>query len=333
MSFASMKKNRGAAKTALSAKLKKRAEEENTGNRFVDDRYWTYKADEAGSVTVTLRFLPLWEGADDTQDEPWVQLYTHSFKGNGKWFINNCPKTLGMDTPCPVCEYNKSVTESHGGWDKLPSNIKQTLQSGGEVGRAKRTQYIANIMVVKDPTNPENNGKTFLWKFGPQVLGIILGAINPVIDKDDPASVDTAPLSPFDFWDGNNFVLRVRQKDNRTSYLSSSFLDSTPLYDDDEKIESVWKGIHNLNELVDASKIEEYAKLKTSMEAVLKLTPSKKDKEAAKTVDDKPAGKVAEEEDDDEDYTPPFDMDDKTAEPNMGGVDDDDDFYADLLED
>ena len=329
MSFASMKKNRGKARKALNSKIKKQASEENTGNRFVDERFWTYKADEAGSVTVTLRFLPLWDGADEAEDQPWVKQLSHSFKGaGGEWFINNCPKTLGDETPCPVCEYNKEITASYGGWDKVPGDVKAGLFSGGEVGRAKRTQYIANIMVVKDPSNPENNGKTFLWKFGPQILGIILGVMNPEVDDDDPDS-NVDPLDPFDFWDGNNFVLRVRQKEKRTTYLSSTFSDVSPLFDDDKKIESTWKALHNLSELVDPSTIETYENLNKRMNKVLKLSNESEDT-PTDTVDEKSAGK-SDDEDTLEDDDIPFDSDDApTADADLAG---DDDFYDNLLED
>jgi hypothetical protein len=44
--------------------------------------------------------------------------------------------------------------------------------SNKEVARKQKRKlsYISNIYVVKDPGNPENEGKNFLFKYGKKIL-------------------------------------------------------------------------------------------------------------------------------------------------------------------
>ena len=62
-----------------------------------DDRYWKLEQDKAGNGRAVIRFLP--ERGDGL---PFVRLFNHGFKNtaNGKWYIENCPTTLGEQ--CPV---------------------------------------------------------------------------------------------------------------------------------------------------------------------------------------------------------------------------------------
>ena len=55
--------------------------------------------------------------------------------------------------------------------------------------------------MVKDPANPENEGKTFLFKYGKKIFDKLTAAMQPEFE-------DEEAIDPFDFWQGANFKLK-----------------------------------------------------------------------------------------------------------------------------
>ena len=205
-----------------------------------DDRYWKLEQDKAGNGRAVIRFLP--ERGDGL---PFVRLFNHGFKNkaNGKWYIENCPTTLGEE--CPLCQKNSEL------WN-----------SGGEAGkkivseRKRRLSYIANILVVDDPKNPDNNGKVFLFKFGKKIYDMIVDKINPVYE-------DEAPVNVFCPINGADFDLRMRKVENFPNYDKSVFTAPAALFDGDEdKIQTVLDQMHDLEAEVAKDKFKPYADLK-----------------------------------------------------------------------
>lgn len=94
MSFAALKK---ASKTSFKQLAEKMANE-NKKTSFSDDRFWQPEVDKSGSGFAIVRFLPVSEG----EETPYVKIYNHGFKINGKWMIENCPTSMGAGNPCPV---------------------------------------------------------------------------------------------------------------------------------------------------------------------------------------------------------------------------------------
>lgn len=84
--------------------LTKKMESENKS--FVDDRFWKPVVDANGNGFAIIRFLPV----SKEDDSPWVKWYNHAFKSStGKWFIENCPTSIGQD--CPVNYTTRGLTK------------------------------------------------------------------------------------------------------------------------------------------------------------------------------------------------------------------------------
>ena len=144
MSFANLKKQSKLG--SLTEKLVKEVEKLNSaGSSSVDDRYWKLTTDKSQNGYAVIRFLP----APNGEDLPFVKIYSHAFQGNGGWLIDNCVTTLNQK--CPICEHNSSLWNSG-------------IDANKEIARKQKRKltYISNIYVVKDPSNPENEGKNFL---------------------------------------------------------------------------------------------------------------------------------------------------------------------------
>jgi len=243
MSFANLKKQSKLG--SLTAKLVKEVEKLNTNGASGDDRLWKLEVDKSGNGYAVIRFLP----APDNEDLPFVKLYSHAFQGPGGWYIENSLTTLGGKDP--VSEYNSQL------WNNGTDAGKDAARK-----QKRKLTYISNIYVVKDPANPENEGKVFLYKYGKKIFDKLTAAMQPEFE-------DEEAIDPFDFWQGANFKLKAKNVAGYRNYDSSEFTAVTPLLDDDDALEAVWKKENSLKEFVDADQFKSYDDLKKRLEYVL----------------------------------------------------------------
>ena len=243
MSFANLKKQSKLG--SLTQKLVKEVEKMNNTGGSADDRNWKLECDKSGNGYAVIRFLP----APDGEDLPFVKLYSHAFQGPGGWYIENSLTTLGKKDP--VSEYNTQL------WNNGTDAGKETARK-----QKRKLTYISNIYVVKDPANPENEGKVFLYKYGKKIFDKLTAAMQPEFE-------DEEAIDPFDFWQGANFKLKAKNVAGYRNYDSSEFAAPSPLLDDDDAMESIWKKQSSLEEFSAASQFKTYDELKTRLEYVL----------------------------------------------------------------
>jgi len=253
MSFANLKKQSKLG--SLTQKLVKEVEKMNNNGGNGDDRLWKLECDKSGNGYAVIRFLP----APDGEDLPFVKLYSHAFQGPGGWYIENSLTTLGGKDP--VSEYNTTL------WNNGTDAGKETARK-----QKRKLTYISNIYVVKDPANPENEGKVFLYKYGKKIFDKLTAAMQPEFE-------DEEAIDPFDFWQGANFKLKAKNVAGYRNYDSSEFAATSALLDDDDAMEAVWKKEHSLAELVAADQFKSYDELKTRLSNVLGTKQVRQDTE------------------------------------------------------
>jgi gp32 DNA binding protein like len=215
-----------------------------------DERFWQPEVDKAGNGMAIIRFLPA-PLADGDDALPWVRRFNHAFQGTGGWLIDNCLTTNNQK--CPVCEHNSIL------WNSGIEANKEIVRK-----QKRKLTYIANILVISDPKNPANEGQIKLYKFGKKIFDKISEAMNPEF-------ADETPMNPFDFWEGANFKIKIRQVEGYRNYDKSEFDTPAALSDDDEKLEKIWKSEYSLKEFVDAKHFKSYDQLKDRLTLVLGL--------------------------------------------------------------
>ena len=250
MSFANLKKQSKLG--SLTAKLVKEVEKLNT-NGGSDERLWKLDVDNSGNGYAVIRFLP----APNGEDLPFVKLYSHAFQGTGGWYIENSLTTLGQKDP--VSEFNTQL------WNNGTDAGKETARK-----QKRKLTYISNIYVVKDPANPENEGKVFLYKYGKKIFDKLTAAMQPEFE-------DETAIDPFDFWQGANFKLKAKNVAGYRNYDSSEFTAQSPVLDDDDALEALWKKEYSLAELVAADQFKSYEDLKKRLGYVLGNKPVRND--------------------------------------------------------
>ena len=242
MSLAALKK-----KSSLD-KLTKELGKLKTGGGSKDERFWQPEVDKAGNGYAIIRFLDT-PFVDGEEGMPWVQVFNHGFQGPGGWFIENCLTTVGQ--PCPVCELNGRHWNSG-------------VEADKDIARRQKRKlsYVANILVVKDGDHPENEGKVFLYRFGKKIFDKIKEQIEPQFE-------DESPVNPFNFWEGANFKLKIRNVEGYRNYDKSEFDRQSVVSDDDDEIEKLWKACYSLKEFVDQKDFKSYDFLQKKLDQVL----------------------------------------------------------------
>jgi hypothetical protein len=244
--FAALKNNRASSLSKLNSQLEKIQTKSYSDPN--EGKNWKPTRDKAGNGFAIIRFLPATNG----EDMPFVRVWDHGFQGpTGLWYIENSLTTIDKDDP--VSEYNSKLWNSG-------------VESDKEIARKqkRRLKYIANILVVQDTANPDNEGKVFMYSFGKKIFDKLNDLMNPQFE-------DEVARNPFDFWEGANFRLKIRKVEGYPNYDKSEFDGPSPLSQDDAAIEAIWNQQHKLQELVDPKNFKDYNELKAKLYRVLAL--------------------------------------------------------------
>lgn len=243
--LAQLKKNRQQSLSQLTKSIEQMngpAQQQNGP----DEKLWKPSVGKDGNGYAVIRFMPPPKG----EDVPFVRMWDHGFQGPGGWYIEKSLTTLGQQDP--VSEYNTKL------WSTGREEDKATVRQ-----QKRRLSFYANIYVVKDPDNPQNEGKVFLYKFGKRIFDKLNDLMNPQFE-------DEKPVNPFDFWEGANFRLKIRKVDGYWNYDKSEFDSPSQLADDDD-LEGIWEQQHSLSDLVDPKNFKTYEELEARLNKVLNI--------------------------------------------------------------
>lgn len=210
---------------------------------YEDDRIWRPtldKQEETGYARV--RFLP----PPDGEELPFVKVVNNAIKSaTGKWYIEPSRRTINEPDP-----FNEFVSRIYNSGDKKDVNLYKNTHEG----KAKKDFY-ANVLILEDPANRENEGKVKIFKFGQKIM-------EKIELKNKPKFKDEVAANPFDMWDGCDFIIKARKSDGQWTYEASTWSEPKALFDgDDDKLEEVYSKTHKLSEFLDPSKFKSYEEL------------------------------------------------------------------------
>jgi hypothetical protein len=150
-----------------------------------DENLWKPTVDKAGNGYAVIRFLP------SEAEVPWVRYWDHGFKGpTGKWYIEKSLTSIGQSDP--LGELNSRL------WNTGNEEDRETVRK-----QKRRLHYVVNILVLSDPSAPENEGKVFKYQFGKKIFDKIQDLMQPQFPGE-------TPVDPFDVWNGADFQLKIR---------------------------------------------------------------------------------------------------------------------------
>jgi hypothetical protein len=236
-----------------------------------DERYWTPTVDKDNNGSATIRLIP------DQNGDYFVRKVSFSFQGpSGKYFIEPSPscamvpqtneagerELVPVTVPCPADEYANLLwaksreageKKGDGTWGKLAKKMGRKLQ------------YVANIVVLKDKANPENEGKVFLYNLPITIYNKIEAKANPDEGR--------TPVNVFSMFEGANLYLKIKDKGGYRNYDDSEFDVPGPVADE-ATMEKLWKQTHPVAVEVAAESFKSYDELKKRLVASLGHQPS-----------------------------------------------------------
>lgn len=245
MSFAELKRNRPDLSQLVQDAQSVGGAQQTNNNR--DDRFWVPTRDKAGNGYAVIRFLP----GLNTDGTPWIRYWDHAFKGpTGQWYIEKSLTSIGQQDP--VGETNAKL------WNSGIESDKAIVRE-----RKRNLRYVTNVLIISDPSAPENEGKVMLYRFGKKIFDKIMDAVIPQFP-------DETPVNPFDMWEGADFVLKIRKVEGYPNYDTSSFKAPSPLMGgDDAMLEKVYNKQHDTSEWTDPKNYKTYDELKARLATVL----------------------------------------------------------------
>lgn len=157
---------------------------------------------EKGNIYI-VRLLPNIEDFDKTI----FHYYSHIWQSRADQKLINvfCPNTYSER--CPIDEYRGKIWKSGSDADK--EDIKPLKRN---------ENWMVNVYVIKDPTNPENQGQVKILRYGKQLNNIIMEAISG-------EEADEFGAKVFDLTEnGCNLKIKVDENEGGyATYVSSKF--------------------------------------------------------------------------------------------------------------
>lgn len=217
----------------------------DTANKYAkDDRFYNLAKDkETGQGAAIIRFLP---DSEKGMIQKMFKINTTVVKNGKKRFVSEfSPSSIGQ--PCPFQEE----------WQKL---WNAGDKDGAKVfGRAQR--FITNIKVLKDPQNPQNEGKIFLFDMSASMKDKIQQALNP---SEQDRALGAEPKELFNPLRGHNFKLATKKGANGIiTYDPSEVVgDVTSIYNSvDEALEDIQNNTYKLSDLLKPEAFMSYDEL------------------------------------------------------------------------
>ena len=88
----------------------------------------------------------------------------------------------------------------------------------------------------------------------------------------NPEFEDEAAINPFDFWEGANFKMKIRNVEGYRNYDKSEFDSVSALLDEDDELEKIWGTQYSLQEFLDRKNFKSFAELQAKLNRVLGAT-------------------------------------------------------------
>ena len=215
-----------------------------TANKYAEDnRFYKLTKDKDGNGGAVIRFLP---DSEKGLIEEVFRINTTIEKNGKKRFVNEItPSTIGL--PCPFQEE----------WQRLWNSGDK--EGSKRFGRSKK--YITNIKVLKDPNNPANEGKIFLFEMSGKMKQMIQDALNPSQQDRDLGSTPKEMFNPLK---GHSFRLVSKKGANdMINYDSSAILEKEDgIYSTvEEAIKDIKENTYKLSDLKKPENLLSYEEL------------------------------------------------------------------------
>jgi hypothetical protein len=162
--------------------------------------------------------------------------YNHGWNSNatGKYVTALCPTTFGES--CPIDAYYLKTYRT--GTESEKESAKVLSRKEG---------WMVNVYVISDPSNPENEGKVKILRYGKELSKIIESAL----EGDDAQEFGVEKV--FDVVEGSTLRIKCEPRTNSNrnakqmvTYSASKFLSPSKLDLNDKQVDEIYNSLHDL---------------------------------------------------------------------------------------
>jgi hypothetical protein len=167
-------------------------------------------------------------------------------KGKKQFFVDEwSPESIGLPDP-----FREKF------WELWNKGEKETAKQYG-----RKERYITNIKVLKDPANPENEGKFFLFDMSKTLFDKVK---NAMVETEAMKALGEEAIPVFDPINGNSFLLKVKMGTNKIlTYEDSKFADksSAVFENEEEALAFIKENCYELKEFLQPEFYKSYEEL------------------------------------------------------------------------
>jgi hypothetical protein len=188
--------------------------------------------------TYTIRLLPYSKDPSKT----FFHHYTHGWNSfaTGKYVQALSPTTFNERDPISEERFRAMRT----GTEDEKSRMSAVRRS---------EKWLVNVYVIDDPTNPDNNGKVKILRYGKQLQKIIMEAIEGEDSEEYGEKI-------FDLGsEGVNFKVKVEQQGDYPTYVASRFTTTNKLKLSEDEQKTIYDSTYDLTKV---NSIKSYDELK-----------------------------------------------------------------------
>nr|DAQ75387.1 MAG TPA: single-stranded DNA binding protein [Caudoviricetes sp.] len=218
---------------------------------FGDDRFYKLKRDENGNGAAIIRFLP------DPNMKLLQQLYRINCNGQKgaerRWVSELSPQNINQPDP----------------FHKMWADLWQAGKKEEARQFARQTRFYTNILVIKDPAEPANEGKVFLLDLS-QSLKLMLE--NAMFPSDADRALGAEPKALFNPLQGHNFKLvSSKAATGFITYEKSSVVDAvTSVFDSkEEAVTFIKENCYPLDDFLKPEAYKSYEELQEKLNYVM----------------------------------------------------------------
>ena len=176
----------------------------------------------------TVRLLPYAKSPKDTfyhyYNMGWVSFAT------GQYVQALSPQTYGERDPIAEERFKASRT-----------GTEEEKEKSQAIRRMEK--WLVNVYVIDDPSNPDNNGKVKMLRYGKQLHKIVTEAIEGEdAEEFGPRVFDLGP-------DGVNFKIKVEQQGDYPTYVSSRFTTAGKIDLTESQQEDIYNNVFDLTQV------------------------------------------------------------------------------------
>ena len=216
-----------------------------------DNRFYKLKRDENGNGAAIIRFLP------DPNLKMLQQLYRINCNGQKgaerRWVSELSPQNINQPDP----------------FHKMWADLWQQGKKEEARQFARQTRFYTNILVIKDPAEPANEGKVFLLDLS-QSLKLMLE--NAMFPSDADRALGAEPKALFNPLQGHNFKLvSSKAATGFITYEKSSVVDAvTSVFDSkEEAVAFIKENCYPLDDFLKPEAYKSYEELQAKLNYVM----------------------------------------------------------------